>query len=376
VSQALEAAARTLTATPEALGFDESARRSELAAKRTRVAAWLETREAEALWLRKPENLSWVTGGGDLLVHREGPPVADAVVTPAGLTIVTNRIEAGRLEAEQLPPGTRLEVVDWHDRGARERLVAGLLQGHRWVGDGESDLVELREPLLAVERARLAAVGSTASRALTDVAATLSPDLSERDVAARVQGGLRAAGVDLPVCLVAGDQRIGHVRHPVPSDLPFGELGMLVVCAQRFGLVASLSRMLAFGRAPERAIEALRKVWRVEAAMLAASREGVAGHEVLDAARAAYAEVGEPDAWKDHHQGGPAGYLPRNWLATPAEGRVLQAGMALAWNPSLPWAKSEDTFMLADDGLTNLTWDPRWPHERVDGRPRNGVRVL
>ena len=61
--------------------------------------------------------------------------------------------------------------------------------------------------------------------------------------------------------------------------------------------------------------------------------------------------------------------------------RPLRAGMALAWNPSLPWAKSEDTFLLGGDGvadadLTNLTWDPRWPHVLVAGRPRAAVRVL
>jgi Xaa-Pro dipeptidase len=113
----------------------------------------------------------------------------------------------------------------------------------------------------------------------------------------------------------------------------------------------------------------------VEAAMLAASRDGVATREVLATARAAYEEVDEATAWEDHHQGGPAGYVPRSWLATPDEGRVLSLGMALAWNPSLPWAKSEDTFLLDADGLLNLTWDDRWPHVRVDGRPRAAIRV-
>jgi hypothetical protein len=44
--------------------------------------------------------------------------------------------------------------------------------------------------------------------------------------------------------------------------------------------------------------------------------------------------------------------------------------MALAWNPSLPGAKVEDTFLLAKQGLENLTLDPAWPMTSVDGRPR------
>jgi Xaa-Pro dipeptidase len=375
MSQVLAAAARSLGREPDELGFGEAARGEELATKVARVAVLLDTREADVIWLRRAENLAWITGGGDLLVNREGSPIADAIVTRDGLTVVTNRIEAARLDAEELPPGTRVEVVAWHDPGARGRRVAGLVQGRTRLDDVETDLTDLRQPLLPVEQSRLAAVGAAASRALTDVLGEVAPGLSEREVAARVQGRLRAAGVDLPVCLVAGERRFGHVRHPIPTDLPLGRIGMVAVCAKRFGLIASLSRTIAFGEEPATAAAALSKVWLVEAAMLAASRDGVATREVLAAARAAYEEVGEATAWEDHHQGGPAGYLPRSWLATPDEGRVLSLGMALAWNPSLPWAKSEDTFLLDADGLRNLTWDDRWPHVRVDGRPRAAIRV-
>ena len=376
MSEVLAAAARRLGHAPASLGLDDAARRDELQRKLERVGPLLDAREADALWLRKAENLAWITGGGDLRVNREGAPIGDAIATREGLTIVTSRIEAARLEAEELPPDTRVEAVDWHDGGARGRRVAGLLQGRGWIDDGEGDVVELRQPLLPVEQARLAAIGATASRALTDLAGSLAPDMTERDVVAHVHGALRAAGVDLPVALVAGERRFGGVRHPLATDLPFGELGLLVVCAMRFGLIASLSRTVAFGGVPAWAAAAQRKVWHVEAAMLAASRVGTAGRDVLAAARAAYADAGEPAAWEDHHQGGPAGYLPREWLATPDEGRALQAGMALAWNPSLPWGKSEDTFLLEDGGLRNLTWDERWPQEMVAGRPRAAVRVL
>lgn len=376
MSEVLAAAARRLGHEPADLGLDDAGRRTELAAKLARVAAWLDTREAEALWLRRAENLAWITGGGDLLVNREGTPVAEAIVTRDGLTVVTNHIEAARLEDEELPPGARVEAVAWHDVGARGRRVAGLLQGRTVVDDGEADLTVLRQPLLPIERERLAAVAAVAGRTLTDALAGLEPTASERDVAAVVHGRLRRAGVDLPVTLVAGAERFGRVRHPVPSDLPMGVVGLIVVCAKRFGLVASCSRIVAFGEAPTRTLEALRRVWQVEAAMLDATRPGVPTREVLGAARAAYTEVGAPTAWEEHHQGGPADYLPRAWLATPDEGRALAQGMAVAWNPSLPWAKAEDTFLIEQHGLRDLTRDERWPSERVAGRPRPGVLVL
>lgn len=376
MSEVLAAAARRLGFEPAALGFDDAARRDELRRKLERAGPLLDAHEADALWLRRAENLAWITGGGDLRINREGAPVADAVVTREGLTIVTSRIEAARLEAEELPPDTRLEVTDWHDDGARGRRVAGLLQGRTWLRDSERDLPDLRQPLLPVEQERLTAIGAAASRALTEVLGDVPRGASERAVAARVHGHLRAVGVDLPVCLVAGEGRVGCVRHPVPTDLPFGGVGLVAVCAQRFGLFASLSRMVAFGAVPVVTAAQLAKVWRVECAMLEATVGGVATREVLAAARAAYTAEGEVDAWDDHHQGGPVGYRPRDWLATPDEGRVLAVGMAVAWNPSLPWAKSEDTFLLREDGMVNLTWDEGWPQQVIAGRPRAAVRVL
>jgi Xaa-Pro aminopeptidase len=377
VSTALESAARALGRTPEALGFEADQRRAELATKLGRVGAWLEARGADALHVRRAENLAWITGGGDLLVHREGAPIAEAIATGDALVVVTNRIEAARLEAEELPPGVRVEVVPWSEPGGRAARARGLLGARRVLDDADPDVAELRHPLLPVERARLAAIGEAASRALGDAASALDAGFTERAAAARLHGAIRAAGADLPVVLVAGEARLGHVRHPVPTDAPLGRVGLLVVCAQRFGLVASLSRLVAFGSVAEPVAAALAKVLGVEASMLAATRPGVATEAVLDAARRAYAEAGVPDAWEDHHQGGPTGYLPRDWLAMPGERRPLRAGTAVAWNPSLPWAKSEDTFLLEEDGgLTNLTWDPRWPSEAVAGRPRARVRVL
>lgn len=370
------AAARAWGLDPVDLGLDPEGRREETRVKLERVGRLLDELEADELVVRRAENLAWLTGGADLLVDREGAPVADAVATRERLTIITSRIEAGRLEAEELPPGVHLEIVDWFDEGARARRVAGLTQGERVADDGEVDLTALRRPLLDVERARFAAIGGAASRALTDVAGTLRREDSERDVAAKLQGALRTAGVDLRVALVAGERRFGHVRHPVPTDTPFGACGLLVVCAARFGLVASLSRTVAFGQVPEPLSQALERVLRIEAAMLGATRPGVATREVFAAARAAYAAEGMTDAWRDHHQGGPAGYRPRDWLATPDEGRPLDDGIGVAWNPSLPWAKAEDTFLLHDGRLDALTWDERWPHAFVDGRPRALVRTL
>src|SRR5216684_1281009 len=86
----------------------------------------------------------------------------------------------------------------------------------------------------------------------------------------------------------------------------------------------------------------------------------------------AYSEQGTPEEWRDHYQGGPVGYRQREfepvpgspWLATS-----IEAGHALAWNPSFAGGgKSEDTYLVEPDGLRRLTDTGAWP-VRADGRP-------
>jgi hypothetical protein len=73
----------------------------------------------------------------------------------------------------------------------------------------------------------------------------------------------------------------------------------------------------------------------------------------------------------EHHQGGTTGYLAREVVATPTATETLAAGMVVAWNPSVPGTKVEDTFVILEDGkLENLTFDGNFPNVEVEGRLR------
>ncbi len=48
---------------------------------------------------------------------------------------------------------------------------------------------------------------------------------------------------------------------------------------------------------------------------------------------------------------------------------------AVAWNPSLPGMKIEDTAVLTDNGIELLTVEPHWPTFEVEGRARPEVLV-
>jgi antitoxin VapB len=163
------------------------------------------------------------------------------------------------------------------------------------------------------------------------------------------------------VNLVAADERILEFRHPLPTAKTLTRHAMLVLCGRRDGLVCSITRLLYFGRLDDDLRRKHDAVVRVDAAMISATRPGVSLGEVFRVAVTAYAENGWPDEWRNHHQGGPAGYEPREWVATPHSTEVVHAGQAFAWNPSIAGTKSEDTVLVGPAGNDVITVIPGWP---------------
>ncbi len=70
---------------------------------------------------------------------------------------------------------------------------------------------------------------------------------------------------------------------------------------------------------------------------------------------------GFPNEWQLHHQGGSAGYAPREVTATPSSTQPILAGQAFAWNPSITGVKSEDTILVGEHTNEVLTEMTDWP---------------
>jgi antitoxin VapB len=100
------------------------------------------------------------------------------------------------------------------------------------------------------------------------------------------------------------------------------------------------------------------------------TRPGQTLGQIFRWARDAYAETGFPDEWQLHHQGGTAGYEPREYIATPDSQDLVETGQVYAWNPSIAGTKSEDTILVTSSGPEVLTATPGWPQLTVE---RGGV---
>jgi antitoxin VapB len=116
----------------------------------------------------------------------------------------------------------------------------------------------------------------------------------------------------------------------------------------------------------------------IDAAMIAATRPGKTVAEVFQAAKDAYAKVGFADEWHLHHQGGPAGYDPREFVATAAADIPVGMGQAYAWNPSITGCKSEDTILVGETGNEIMSEIDGWPtmDVEVDGETIKRPAIL
>lgn len=309
----------------------------------------------DRFFVYRPENFAWLTGGGDCTVA-EGEGIGFLEVTPGSIRLHTSRVEVGRLIDEER---AELETVThpWYE----DQQVMS-------PNDNEHDLSLLRLVLSKYEQERYRSLGRDAALSLEGALQMAEPNWTESRLSGEIAHKLREHGIKPVVLLVAGEKRVFRYRHPLPKRNKIGRLVMGVVCGRRDGLIANLTRMKNFGM-PD-AISLYEQVLKVEERALSASVPGAKLGDVIDAVRQGYASIGKPEAFFEHHQGGIAGYLPREILATPGDGTHLARGMCVAWNPSLAGAKVEDTCLITDDGLEVLTCSQDWPTVMVNDRKR------
>ncbi len=299
--------------------------------------------------------------------------------------VLTSNIEAPRVMTEELDGlGFKLMETRWYSPKEKARALLSIF-GRRAFGsddgtpnskDVESVLPPLRMELTRSEMGRYRWLGRTAGRAMGEVCRRLRRGMSEEEMAGMLFAAMQARGVKASVMLVAADERIARFRHPIPTRARVRNAVMVVACARRWGLVCSLTRLVHFGRIPEETRRKHVAVTRVDARMILSSGPGVAYVDVFNEARRAYAEEGFAGEWTFHHQGGPTGYVEREFTVNPETGRdwMVRVGHAIAWNPSISGTKSEDSILVTGKGAEVVTNTPGWPCLKVRVKGRTVMR--
>lgn len=350
----------------------------ELNQKQQAIRALLERTHLDALVLQNVSSFAWATGGAAAYVNSATTPgIATLLVTPTSRHLITNNIEATRLDQEEklVEQGWEFHVSPWHATNETlAKLGGGLKLGADGAFPGARDLsaevARLRTNLTPQEGERYRLLCTLCAEAMDAAARSLQPGQSEHEIAARLGYEAQRRGAQPIVNLIATDERIFSFRHPLPTTKTLERYAMLVLCGRRWGLVASITRLVHFGPMPDEVRRKSEAVARVDATMIAATRPGKTLGEIFGQIRAAYDEAGFADEWQLHHQGGSAGYEPREFIALPDSPEVVRQGQAFAWNPSITGAKSEDTILVGENGNEVMTVIQDWPviPVTIDGR--------
>jgi antitoxin VapB len=337
--------------------------------KKERIITLLEKHNLDGLLIKQVANFGWATNGAASYINTASTfGVGTLLVTKDACFLITNNIESPRFDHEEglNAAGWEFHVDQWFlASDTIAKLTKGLKLGADYAYPGALDLSKE----LAIERSYLTSdeqetfrdLGTRCAQAMDESIRGVVPGMTEYQIAGLLARTAYARGAQPIVNLIATDERIYAYRHPLPTGKVLDNYAMLVLCGRLKGLVCSITRLVHFGPLPDELKQKSEAVATIDATMIAATRPGKTVADVFQAAVDAYKDVGYPGEYQLHHQGGPAGYDPREFLATPAADVPIGLGQAYAWNPSITGCKSEDTILVLEEGNENMSVIDGWP---------------
>lgn len=336
--------------------------------------------------INSQHNFAWITAGATngIDLSRDLGAASILVTREGKRYLLTNNIEMQRMLTEQVS-AEHFEPVEyqWQDDKVAPSFV---LDKAKDIACGEvaadvsveGRIAECRYSLTDEEVERYRLLGNDASRAFSRTIETISPGMSETQIANVLRSELGRDNIASVVTLVAADDRIAQYRHPVPSENRWEKTLMLVTCAKRGGLISSMSRIISVGEPSDELKRKTEAAAFVNASLQNATSVGTTGRELYNIASRAYERSGFADEINKHHQGGAAGYRTRDWVAHHASAETVRQQQAFAWNPSITGTKVEDTIITSNNGIEVITISDNFPKIEtvIDGRTHISHGIL
>ena len=358
--------------------------KAEIAEKTERIVKMLAAENLGGVLINSQPNFAWAAAGANNGIDqsRENGAASLLIRKDGKRFVLASRIEMRRVLAEEIS-AEDFEPIEfaWEDEKATADFLKNCALALLNKGDAlgadlpfgadvrvvESAIARCRYSLTESEIERYRLLGRDAGTAVGYLAKNLKPGQTELEIAGLAQHALAQKNIRAVVTLVAADERLEKYRHPVPTAKKWEKTVMIVVCAKRNGLIASLSRIVCAGKISEELKQKTHAAARVNAKLLAATKPETTGAELYKIAAAAYAAEGFAGEINLHHQGGATGYRTRDWVAHPAGAEKVVKNQAFAWNPSITGTKTEETVIAFDDKkIEVITASPDWAQIAVE----------
>lgn len=342
---------------------------TELCAKYKTMNEFLDSHQLDAYLISRHENIAWATAGRvDTrvgLLRETGS--ASLLFTRNRRYYLCSNNEFGRLKSEEfIDLDYEPLVFPWHAMNP-----ASLINQHfptcKLAADGPNTgfpilpFGPVRLCLNNYELDRYRWLGKSVAEIISELLPHFVPGMNEQSMQAMVASRLLDAGILPSVLLIAVDDRVRNFRHAVARHQVLRHLGMINLCARRWGLAISITRMVYWGTMPAELQDKFDAVSNVYTHLLYETRVGVSAKDLFRVAQQSYLDRGYSGEEWQHHIGGATGYWEREWLARPEGREQVMSGMAFAWNPTLQGAKIEDTVVCRDSKIEVLTETPQLP---------------
>ncbi len=212
--------------------------------------------------LNAQHNFAWLTAGGNngVDLSRENGISSLLIRRDGKRFLIANKIEMPRMLTEEIS-GNDFEPIlfDWELDKINGNFVVETAQNllesdaalvtdifyHPKFRVAEGLIAKCRYQLIPPEIERFQQLGKEAGQIVSQIHDQIETGQTEIEIANIVKFELGKVGINSVVTLVAADHRIAEFRHPIPTENVWKKTLMIVVCAKRDGLIASLTRIFS-----------------------------------------------------------------------------------------------------------------------------------
>lgn len=346
----------------------------EVKIKLERIRNLMDTEQLDNVLLTTTPNFFWLTGGKNGFVDKGSENAAvKLLIDRDNAYVICNSSERYRIMEEELSE-KEFELIpfQWHED--EYEVLKPYLKGNRTGSDSGiygsknvmNQIQSQRYVLTPEEEKRMSEIGLECAQILETAVREIVPGETELEAAGRVTGQLISRGFQVPVCLVAADNRMLKYRHPIPTEKKIDKYAMIAICGQKYGLTISISRIISFGEIPDDIRKKYESLLKIDATYISNT---VAGNKVCDILKKAYdvySQEGYEADFHLHHQGGALGYLTRDYCVNFRNEEKVLNHQGFSWNPTISGVKLEDTYIVNGDKQTIVSDTNTWKYRNVE----------
>lgn len=329
------------------------------------VAEYLALRNLDAVLLTRPENIAWLSCGGDC-TRRGGDSVASLFVTPDARLVLCSAADSGQLFDRELSGlGFQLKERPWTE--PRHVLMQDLCRGRNVAADiGLSetlhrDLADFRMLLSDRDQSAMRLLGMDVTHAVEAAARNCPRGETESEVAGQIAHRLMRREI-VPVSIqVMADGQGRRYRHWAFGADRIERFAVMTVVGRRHGVHVGISRTFCFGSPPQQLLDWHQHACLIQATGMYFSHTGWAFRETWNRVARIYEKFGAPDEWRSAEQAEVIGYDAAEASVVPNSEKKFAAGIAVYWHPSVRSAVVGDTILLTPTGFEQLTVGDNWP---------------